>query len=358
MRTRVKVAELPKRRFTPRRGWYCRSFNGRAVASAAIVALLCVALSGCAAKRYSFVRMSHGADQGVSYDRRARPNLTDAVALNFADSVATLLRARFNGARITREVSSTVQVGLAAVAGLGSVFSLGPRTLAVLGLGSAGIPELQGIFNARGRAEVYQDAVRLIEEAQVEYLAFNQSPSDSVLTQNGVTLLQRVTASIHVVEKTLAGRLPSVRDMQQATERMTQAGATRTKAGAPAYNLNPADGATSTVAEQEDRKTRTAAASNLKVRRPRSAPPGPELPPQDASVPTTAQMRDAIDALARQENTADAPIFTDLFPKSVDPASVTGGSAAIRLLEAYKRADPDTQRGLYDGVIGATTAGN
>ena len=222
-------------------------------------ALLCLALSGCAAKRYSFVRMSHQLDASGKYDPHARPALTDAVAMNFADAVATLLRTRFTGARITREVSSTLQVALAAVAGVGGVFNFGPRTIAVLGLGSAGIPELQGIFNAKGRAEVYQDAVRLIEEAQIEYLAHNQRPSDQFLTQNGVTLLQRVTASMHLVEQTLAGRLPSVRDMQQATERMTRKGAVPTGAGAPAFNLNPASGPASTVAEKEDAGVRTAA---------------------------------------------------------------------------------------------------
>ena len=51
-----------------------------------------------------------------------------------------------------------------------------------------------------------------------------------------------MTASIHVVEKTLAGNLPSVQDMQQATESMSGTGATRTAAGSPPSNLIPANG--------------------------------------------------------------------------------------------------------------------
>lgn len=123
-----------------------------------------------------------------------------------------------------------------------TAFELSSSTIAALGLGSAGVPELQRIFGAKERAQVYQDAVRLIEEAQVEYLALNQRPSATVLTQNGVTLFQRVTASIHVVEKTLAGNLPSVEDMQKATERMSETGATRTPAGSTPSNLIPANG--------------------------------------------------------------------------------------------------------------------
>jgi hypothetical protein len=162
--------------------------------------------------------------------------------LNYASSVAAILRAKYTGARITRELSSTAQIGLAAAGGYGAAFHYSASTLAILGLGSAGIPELQRLFGAKERAQTYQDAIRLIEEAEVGYLALNQRPSTTVLTQNGVTLFQRVTASIHVVEKALAGNLPSVLDMQKATERMSETGAKRTPAGATPSNLVRANG--------------------------------------------------------------------------------------------------------------------
>jgi len=46
--------------------------------------------------------------------------LSDGLALNYASSVATALRAQFNGTRITNEVATTLQVTLAALAGAGA----------------------------------------------------------------------------------------------------------------------------------------------------------------------------------------------------------------------------------------------
>lgn len=207
--------------------------------------LICVtllfALAACASTdKYSFI--GYGKQPSTAGPNLETVVLNDQLALLYASNVATVLRCRFTGARITREISSSLQVILAGLAGAGAVFNFGETTLAVLGLGSAAIPEFQGIFNAKGRAECYQDAVRLIEEAQIDYLAHNQQPSSTALTQNGVTLFQRVTSSIHVVEKTLTGHLPSIQDMQKATERMSPAGAKKTAAGATPANLIPADG--------------------------------------------------------------------------------------------------------------------
>ncbi|MEY2537966.1 MAG: hypothetical protein QOG67_1706 [Verrucomicrobiota bacterium] len=204
--------------------------------------VLCFALVGCATDKYSFIRYGQSVDPSTGqYDAMRVPVLTDVLALNYANSVVAILRAKYTGARITREISSTAQLGLAAASAYGAAFKYSASTLAVLGLGSAGIPELQRLFGAKERAQTYQDAIRLIEEAEVEYLSLNQKPSATELTQNGVTLFQRVTASIHVVEKALAGNLPSVDDMHKATERMTQNGAVATDAGAPAFNNRPAN---------------------------------------------------------------------------------------------------------------------
>jgi hypothetical protein len=212
------------------------------LAKGAVLAL-CGVFAACTTDRYSFVDYSQQVNPRtgqVNADRRD-VKLSDMLALNYASSVVMLLRAKYTGARITREISSTAQLGLAAAAAYGAAFNYTKSTLAVLGLASAGIPELQRLFGAKERAQTYQDAIRLIEEAQIEYLALNQQPSPDVLTQNGVTLLQRVTASIHVVEKTLAGNLPTVEDMQKATEQMSRKGAKPTDPGDPVYNNRPAN---------------------------------------------------------------------------------------------------------------------
>ena len=205
---------------------------------------LFLALSGCATDKYSFVRYGQKPEEkSREYSPTGDPQLSDRLALNYAASVASILRSKYQGARITREASNTAQIVLAGLGGAGAgAFGYSTSTLAVLGLGSAGVPELQRIFGAKERAQIYQDAVRLIEEAEVDYLAHNQKPTDQELTQNGVTLFQRVTASLHVVEKTLAGNLPTIQDMEKATERMTQAGAVASEAGEPVFNLFPANG--------------------------------------------------------------------------------------------------------------------
>jgi hypothetical protein len=61
-------------------------------------------------------------------------------------------------------------------------------------------------------------------------------------TQNGVTLFQRVTASIHLVEKTLGGRIPTLAETEKATEPMTQAGAVQTAPGAMRRIIFPQTG--------------------------------------------------------------------------------------------------------------------
>lgn len=215
---------------------------GRKITRAVGLAVCALVVAACATDKYSFVRYGQTVEPSTGqYDARRDPVLTDVVALNYASSVVAILRAKYTGARITREASSTAQLGLAAATAYGAAFNYSKSTLAVLGLTAAGIPDLQKLFGAKERAQTYQDAIRLIEEAEVEYLSYNQRPSATELTQNGVTLFQRVTSSIHVVEKTLAGNLPSVRDMQKATENMTPEGATATAPGAPAFNNTPAN---------------------------------------------------------------------------------------------------------------------
>ncbi len=103
-----------------------------------------IALPGCATDKYSFVEYGQQIDLRTGQYNSARDlKLNDVLALNHATSVVALLRAKYKGARITREISSTAQLGLAAVAASGIAFKYSASTLAVLGSGSAEIPELQ-----------------------------------------------------------------------------------------------------------------------------------------------------------------------------------------------------------------------
>ena len=146
------------------------------------------------------------------------------------------MRCNATKSRITREVSATAQVGLAAFGGVGAAYNWSKTTLTVLGLASAAIPQLQGIFDAKGRAEVYNQAANMIRDGIWEYYSLNSSPSSNILTSNGLTLAKKVSAAISLVDNTLVGQLPSPTQMRQAVEVMTPAGTTEQVAGAPPTN--------------------------------------------------------------------------------------------------------------------------
>lgn len=303
-----------------------------------IAILLCLTLAACSTTdKYSFIQSARIPDANGKYDVSEPLVLSDQLALKFASNVAAILRTKFSAARITREVSNSTQAILAGIAGAHQAFNLSASAIAVLGLSSAGIPELQGIFNAKGRAEVYSDAVRLIEEAQVEYLAHNQQPSDSFLTQNGVTLFQRVTASVHVVEKTLAGRLPTLKDMQQATEPMSDIGAMRTTPGLAVNNV-PANGPAPAVIDQESREARIASFRQA-VREPRTGAPAPPPVEIASGLPSIEEMRASITKLSAKDTQGpNAVIFGEILKDNeMDPETLPGKSLATKLLEGYKR---------------------
>jgi hypothetical protein len=164
------------------------------------------------------------------------PAVSDGLAINYANSIEIIMRCNATKSRITREVSATAQVGLAAFGGVGAAYNWSKTTLTVLGLASAAIPQLQGIFDAKGRADVYNQAANMIQDGIWEYYSLNSSPSSYILTSNGLTLAKKVSAAISLVDNTLVGQLPSAKQMRQAVEEMTPKGATKQVAGAPPTN--------------------------------------------------------------------------------------------------------------------------
>ncbi len=215
-----RFAFLSRGFLLPRAGARCHSGWVAVVAGTA----LALFFAGCAVDAPTFLSYSHATNGTEAGDLMSAPAVSDGLAINYANSVEAVMRAKFNGNRIAREVSSTAQVGLAAFGGAAAAFEYSAGTVAALGLGSAGIPELQRIFNAKGRAEVYKDAAQLIHRGVLEFYSLNPRPSSTELTPNGLILVQRVSGALDMVDDVLAGRMPSQLGMLEATEAMTPEG--------------------------------------------------------------------------------------------------------------------------------------
>ena len=147
--------------------------------------------------------------------------ITDEHFLAFSENVKEALRRRMNRARIARMFSGTIQVLTAATAaGLGAV-SANIETITALAGTSAVIPQLQELFDAKGRAEYYEQGANMIEEAQGRYfdaVARGQAtPTNGLFSVAAVALFEQTVASLKVVEKGLISRLPTVEEMQKAT---------------------------------------------------------------------------------------------------------------------------------------------
>jgi hypothetical protein len=76
----------------------------------------------------------------------------------------------------------------------------------------------------------------MIRDGIWEYYSLNSSPSSTILTSNGLTLVKKVAAAMSLVDNTLIGQLPSATQMRQAVEVMTPAGTTKQVAGASPTN--------------------------------------------------------------------------------------------------------------------------
>jgi hypothetical protein len=188
------------------------------------VVSLSLGLEACATDTTTFLNYGNPPSNAPLPPREqlmAAPAVSDGLAINYANSVEIIMRCKATQSRITREVSATAQVGLAAFGGVGAAYNWSKTTLTVLGLASAAIPQLQGIFDAKGRAEAYNQAAEMIQDGVLEYYAHNSAPSPAEFTPNGLTLVKRVGSAINLVNDTINGHLPSQADMKRATERMT-----------------------------------------------------------------------------------------------------------------------------------------
>lgn len=209
------------------------------------VVSLSLGLEACATDTTTFLNYGNPPSNAPLPPREqlmAAPAVSDGLAINYANSVEIIMRCKATQNRITREVSSTAQIGLAAFGGVGAALNWSKATLTILGLGSAAMPELQRIFDAKGRAEAYNQAAELIHDGVLEYYAHNSEPSSTEFTPNGVTLVKKVSAAINLVNDTITGHLPSQKQMQEAIEPMSPEGTTVQNPEAPPVNLIPANG--------------------------------------------------------------------------------------------------------------------
>src|SRR4029077_269374 len=206
------------------------------------VVSLSLGLEACATDTTTFLKYGNPRSNAALPPREqlmAAPAVSDGLAINYANSVEIIMRCKATQNRITREVSATAQVGLAAFGGIGAAYNWSKTTLTVLGLASAAIPQLQGIFDAKGRAEGFNQAAEKIQDGVLEYYAHNSRPSSVYFTPNGLTLVNRVASAINLVNDTINGHLPSQASMQKAVQQMRSEGTTVQNPQEPPVNAAP-----------------------------------------------------------------------------------------------------------------------
>ncbi len=152
--------------------------------------------------------------------------VSDADVVGFSSDIQKALRHRLNKARRVRLGSGTLQV-IAAAVGATLGFTIDDaHTAAAFGVIAAVIPELQNIFQARGRAEAYTDGLELIQDAHAFYhKKLSQTEkrglvSTSELTVEGGELLVQIAACLKLVDKALLTHIPTIEELKAAKGRI------------------------------------------------------------------------------------------------------------------------------------------
>jgi hypothetical protein len=318
----VKLLQTPARKCHP--------------STAAAGLLVAVCFTGCATDRTTF--LNYGGR--VPPDVMTAPQVSDGLAINYANSVEIIMRCNATRSRITREVSATAQVGLAAFGGVGAAYNWDKTTLTVLGLASAAIPQLQGIFDAKGRAEAYNQAAEKIQDGVLEYYAHNPAPSSGEFTPNGLTLVKRVASAINLVNDTINGHLPSQASMQKAVEPMTPQGNEPQNPDEPPVN----------------ERVRTAAAAKVQVINTVSAREFQALKEQvQVELSKRPGNIDFVSALTQIDRDPSITNKTDIYAAIVTEAGVAGKitppADANKINEFYQtQATADERTKLTDAV--------
>ena len=167
-------------------------------------------------------------DSIFSYDEEVkqsaiRPN--DAAVFEFAERKAHEFDRKYQRAQNTRMGSDGVIKGIASATTASAAFGFSPRTVSSLGLSSTLIKGGQNQIDAQGIANLYLEGKRYVEEAITEYIERNPVASGQELTQNGVTLYERVRAIDGLINNTLNGELATYEELDKAFQKLSASGA-------------------------------------------------------------------------------------------------------------------------------------
>ncbi len=180
---------------------------------------------------------AHGVDQsGYASESDNKPSapVTDQTIIDCKVTVVNMLRDRMNSARLARTGGGFIQVVTAAASAMftGTTGASALATSTILSGTSAIIPELSNVFEAKERAEVYSKGVEMIEDAYAQYLedittakeepsppscSPCRSPIGETLSPAAAVLYGKIGGALHVVEKGLAGQLPTLEELQKAS---------------------------------------------------------------------------------------------------------------------------------------------
>lgn len=149
--------------------------------------------------------------------------VSDCDVVEFTREVKTMLRERYNNARLARTFGGFVQVVTSAVSGMLTGINGGSAVTAatILSGTSSVIPEVSSVIEAKDRGEAYADGLKSVETAEGVYLKSiadggGGKISTEKLTPAAATLYDTVLAAIHVVEARLAALLPSTEELKKA----------------------------------------------------------------------------------------------------------------------------------------------
>jgi hypothetical protein len=205
-----------------------------------------VFFSGCSTPTLVEVARRRAATED---ERRGNPNfkddvripytLTDLDVLNFTDEVKRKLASRCNIDIGIRYGSAGTEATLGALAGAADTIGWGAATASGFGMGATYVFGLGQIFDAKGRAEAFEQSFTAIQAAEATFyfhqlgMGFDNEngkkivfpgnktgradiPSATNLTPDGETLYYRVTKILKVLNDTLARKIPDLQDLKEA----------------------------------------------------------------------------------------------------------------------------------------------